>query len=113
MCLCIAPITTEEKRDHFGTIAVDVHRMFHHDSTALTTLASGLGWISAGLPHIQGVHRNLRTNPVGTQITHSKSEFALSMLRELFVLSTMDSTDRCLVLSPSTRVVQFPCEGQG
>ena len=54
----------EQKRDHFGTVAIDVHRMFHHDSTALTTRASGLGWTSAGLPHIQGVHRNLCTNPV-------------------------------------------------
>ena len=28
------------------------------------TRASGLGWTPAGLPHTQGVHRNLRTNPV-------------------------------------------------
>ena len=43
---------------------VDVPCMLHHDrdSTALTTRASGLGWTSAGLPHIQGVYRNLRTS---------------------------------------------------
>ena len=46
------------------SVAIDVHRIIHHDSTSLTTRASGLGWTSAGLPHIQGVHRNLRTNPV-------------------------------------------------
>ena len=23
----------EQKRDHFGTVAIDVHHMFHHDST--------------------------------------------------------------------------------
>ena len=54
----------EKKRDHFRTAEIDVHRMFHHDSTALTTRASGLSWTSAGLPHIQGVHKNLRKKPV-------------------------------------------------
>ena len=66
--VCECPFTLhqeeEQKRDHFGEVAIDVHRMFHHDSTALTTRASGLGWISAALPRIQGVHRNLHTNPV-------------------------------------------------
>ena len=27
----------EQKIDHFRTVAIDVHRMFHHDSTALAT----------------------------------------------------------------------------
>ena len=74
MCLCITSraeeklrafaLHQEQKRNHFGAVAMDVHRMFHHDSTALTARASSLGWTSAGLPHIQRVHRNLRTNPV-------------------------------------------------
>ena len=74
MCHCITP---RAEASHFGTVAIDFHRMFHHDSTALTTQASGLGWTSAGLPHIQGVHRNLRTNPVDPSnplqtLTHTK-----------------------------------------
>ena len=65
MCECALGLRQEEqKRDRFGTVAIDVHRMFDHDSTALTTRAPGLDWTSAGLPLIQGVHRNLRTNPV-------------------------------------------------
>ena len=61
---CAFHLHQKQKRDHFGTVAIDVHRMFYHDSTALTTRASSLGWTSAGLPHTQEVHRNLRTNPV-------------------------------------------------
>ena len=41
----------EQERDHFGTVAIDVHRMFHHDSTTPTHRASGLGWTYAGPPH--------------------------------------------------------------
>ena len=65
VCECAFALHQEQKRDHFGTVAIDVHRIFHHDSTALqTTRASGLGWASAGLPHMQGVHRSSNTNPV-------------------------------------------------
>ena len=66
MLMCTFVFHQNQKRGHFGTVAIDVHRMFHHDSTALTTRASGLGWTSAGLLliYIQGVYRNLRTNPV-------------------------------------------------
>ena len=62
VCECAFALRQEQKRGYFGTVAIDVHRMFHHDSTTLTTRASGLGWTSAGLPHIQGVHRKLLTN---------------------------------------------------
>ena len=76
--LCAFALHQEQKRYHFGTVAVDVHRMFHHDPTALTTRASGLGWTSAGLPHKRGVHRNLRTNLVDPRsplqkLTHTKT----------------------------------------
>ena len=64
MCMCAFALPQEQKRNRFGTVAFDVHRMFHHDETALTTRASGLGWTSAGLPHMQEVHSNWRTNPV-------------------------------------------------
>ena len=66
VCECAFALHQEQKRDHFGTVAIDVHRIFHHDSTALqTTRASDLGWASsAALPHIQGVHRSSNTNPV-------------------------------------------------
>ena len=53
----------EQKRHHFGAVAINVRRMFRHDPTAKTR-ASGLDWTSAGLPHIHGAHSNLRTNPV-------------------------------------------------
>ena len=53
----------EQKRHHFGAVAINVRRMFHHGSTAKTR-ASRLDWTSAGLPHIHGAHSNLRTNPV-------------------------------------------------
>ena len=50
-------------RDHFGAVAIDVHRMFHHDPTPkYPSITPGLD--PAGLPPIHGVHRNLRTNPV-------------------------------------------------
>ena len=65
VCECTFALYQEQKSHHFGTVATDVHRIFHHDSAALTTRASGLGETSAGLPHIHGVHRNTRTNPVG------------------------------------------------
>ena len=64
VCECAFALHQEKKRDHFGTVAIDVHRMLHHDSIAPTTRATGLGWTSGGQPHIQGVHRNLRANPV-------------------------------------------------
>ena len=64
MCECAFALHQEQKRYNFGAVAIDVQRMFHHDSTAQETRASGLGWTSPGLPHIQGVHRNLRTNTV-------------------------------------------------
>ena len=31
---CAFALHQEQKRDHFGAAAIDVHRMFHHDSTA-------------------------------------------------------------------------------
>ena len=64
VCECAFALHQEQKTDHLGAEAIDVHRMFHHDSTALITRASGLGRTSAGLPHIQQVRRNLRLNPV-------------------------------------------------
>ena len=75
----------EQKRDHFGTVAIDVHRVFPHGSTAPIPRASGLGRTSFGLPHTQGVHRNLRTNPVDPNSPlHSY---------QIFVLCILNSTD--------------------
>ena len=34
VCECAFALHQEQKRDHFGALAIDVHRMFHHDSTA-------------------------------------------------------------------------------
>ena len=82
----------KKKRDHFGTAAIGVHRM-HHDSTSLSTRAPGLGWTSADLPHINGVHRNLRTNQVDP----------CSPLQKLAIYCYIH-TDRCLFLSTSMRV---------
>ena len=79
----------EQKRDHFGTVAIDVHRMFDHDSTALTTRASGLGWTSsAGLLHIQGVHRNLRTNPVDPRSPLQKLTHTITLIVSCILNST-------------------------
>ena len=121
---------------HFGTsVAIDVHvhRMFHHGSTALLrTRASGLlRYTSAGLPHKQlakmsfdeifdltagvyfnfynkqGLHRNLRTNPVDPSSPLQKLILSINcfMCTEL---------RRCLVLSPSMRIIQqFPRAEQG
>ena len=53
VCECAFALHQEQKRENFGTVAIDVHRMLHHDSAAaLTTRASGLGWTSPGLPHL-------------------------------------------------------------
>ena len=98
-------IDEEQKRDHFGTVAIDVHRMFHHDSTALTARASGLG--PAGLPHIQGVHRNLRTNPVDPscplqKLTHTTNTYCF-MHAEFC---------RCLVLSPQCGLYSFRAQNK-
>ena len=91
VCECAFALHQEQKRDHFGAVAIDAHRMFHRDSTALETPASGLGWTSAGLPHIQGVHGNLRTNPVDPssplqKLTHTTTT-------TLFVACVLNSTD--------------------
>ena len=41
VCACAFALHQEQKkRDHLGTVAIDVHRMFHRDSTALTTRPS-------------------------------------------------------------------------
>ena len=61
-------------------VAIDVHHMFHHDSKAPTTRASRLGWTSAGLPHVQGVHRNLRTSPVDPRSPLQKLTHTINLL---------------------------------
>ena len=76
--------------DHFGAVAIDVHRMFHHDSTALTTRASGLGWTPAGLPHIQRVHRNLRTNPVDPSSPLQRLTHTITFIVSCILNSTLD-----------------------
>ena len=101
VCECAFASHQERKRDHFGTVAIDVHGMFHHDSTALTTRASGLGWTSAGLPHIHGVHRNLRTNPVDPS----------SPLQKL-THTVINIFHRCLFLSSSMRVGLYSSRAQ-
>ena len=73
------------RREITGAVAIDVHRLFHHDSTALTTRASGQGWTPAGVPHIQGVHRNLRINPIDPssplqQLTHTTVTLIVSCI---------------------------------
>ena len=111
VCECAFALHQEKKRDHFGTVAIGVHRMFHHDSTALTTRASGLGRTSAGLLHIHGVHMNLRTNPVDPSSPLQTSTHTITLI----VLYCFMNTEfhRCLVLSSSMRVIQFPCAEQG
>ena len=89
VCECAFALRQEQKRDHFGTVAVDAHRMLHHDSTVLTTRASGPGWNSAGLPHIQGVHRNLRTNLVDPRSPLQKLIHTINLLTNIFVLQAL------------------------
>ena len=107
VCGCVFSLHQDQNRDHFGTIAIDIHGMFRHDSTARTTRASGLGWTSTGLPHIQGVHRNLRTNQVDPSSLPQKLPHTISTTS-----STHTEFHRWLVLSPSVRVIQFPCAEQ-
>ena len=106
--VCAFALHQEPKRDLFRTVAIDVHRMSHHDSTALTTRASGLDWTSAGLPHIQGVHRNLRANPVDPSSPLQKLTHTIKIM-----CSMHTEFHTCLVFSLSKRVIQFPCAGQG
>ena len=130
VCECAFALRQEQKRDHFGTVAINVHRMFHHDSTALTTRASGLGWTSAGLPHLRGVHENLRTNPVNPRClffffflsSGGWGKIKLPKVPIPKVNSHCCNTccfmhtefHRSLVLSSSTRVIaQFPCAEHG
>ena len=89
VCECAFALHQERQIYHFGTVAIDVHRVFHHDSTALTTRASGRGWTSAALPHIQGVHRNLRTSPVNPSSPLQKLTHAIAIL----VWCILNSTD--------------------
>ena len=86
---CASASHEEQIRDRFGTVAIDAHRMFHHDSMTLTTRASGVGWTSAFLPHIKGVHTNLRTNPVYPSSPLQKSTHTITLL----VSSILNSTD--------------------
>ena len=108
VCECAFALHQEQKRDRFGTVAIDIHRMFHHDSIALPTRASGLGWTSAGLPHTQGVPRNLRTNPVDPSSPPQK--LAHTTTTNNYLVHT--GFHICLVLSPSMPVIQFPCTEQ-
>ena len=85
---CAFALHQQQKRYHFGTVAIDAHRMFHHDSTALTTQASGLGWTAASLPHIQGVHRGLRTNPVDQSSPLQKLTHAITLIVSCILNST-------------------------
>ena len=103
VCECAFALHQEQKRDHIGTVAIDVHPMFHHDSTALTTRASGLGWTFADLPHIQGVHRNLRTTPVDPSSPLQK----LSHTVTIIVSCILNSTYICLVLYPRFGLYSF------
>ena len=56
LCLQISYNQEEQKRYHLvRSMAIDTttSRMLHHDSTALTRASqTGLGWTSAGLPHV-------------------------------------------------------------
>ena len=90
------------ERDDFATVANDVHRMFHHDSTALTTRASGLGWTCAGLPR--------STQELACEPGRPKEPTPRTAVT-LIVSCILNSTDVCL--SPSMRVAQFPCAEQG
>ena len=109
--ICAFTLHQEQKRDHFGAGAINVHRMFDRDSTAPTTRSSGLGWTSAGVPHIQQIHRNLRTNPVDPSSPLQKLTHTITLIY-CFMHNILDSTDRCLVLSPLMQIVQFPCAEQ-
>ena len=109
VCECAFALHQKQKRDHSGTVAIDVHRMFHHDSTALTTRTSGLGWTSAGLPHTQGVCRSLRTNPVDPssplqKLTQSTITFIVSCI--------LISTDVWFCPPQCGLAIQFPCAEQ-
>ena len=104
VCGCAFSLHPEQERDHFRTVAIDVYRTFHHDSIALTTRAPGVGWFSAGLLHIQAVHKNLRTNPVDPSSPLQKLTHSITIT---WFMHT--EFHRCLVLSLSLRVIQFPC----
>ena len=103
VCECALALHQEQKRYHLEAVAIDAHRMLHHHSTQKNPeCSSGLGWTSAGLPHIQGVHRNLRTNPVGPNsplqtLTHTVA----------IVSCITHSTYKCLGLCPSRALYSF------
>ena len=82
--------------------------IFHHDSTALTTRASGLGWASAGLPHTQRVHRNLRTNPADPSSPLQKSTHTRTLI--VSCVRVLTSSDVCFC-PPQCGL--FPCAEQG
>ena len=88
VCECAFAIRQEQKTHHFAAVAIDVHRMFHHDSTALTARVSGLGWTSAGPPHTQRVHRNLRTNPVNPSSALQKLTHTIKLIVSRILNST-------------------------
>ena len=75
-------ITSEQQR------STPTACMFRNDSKALTTRASGLGWTSAGLPHIQGVHKNLRTNPVDPSSPLQKLTHTITLIVSCILNST-------------------------
>ena len=87
VCLCIT--SRAEKRDHFGAVAIDVHRMFHHDSTAQNP--EHQAWAGTSLAchiHIQGVHNNLRTNPVDLSSPLQKLTHTVTLIVSYILNST-------------------------
>ena len=61
--------------------------------------ASGLGWTSARLPHIQRVHMNLRTNPVDPSSPLQKLTHTITLI----VSCILNSTDNLMsgIVSPN------------
>ena len=107
VCLCITPRAEERSLWNLSD-----RRPPHvpYDSTTLTTRASDLGWTSTSLPNLQGVHKNLRTNPVHPSSPLQKLTHTIPGNTYCFIHTKFH---RCLVLSPSMRVVQFSCAEQG
>ena len=100
VCECAFALHQDQKRDHLGAVAIDIHLMFRHDLTEKTpSIRPGL---DIRLPHIQGVHRNLRTNPLDPSSP-------LQKLTQTVTLNCFMHTAFyiCLVLSASRGLYSF------
>ena len=101
VCQCDFALHQEQKRDHFGTVAIDVHSMFHYDSAA--EKPEHQAWAGPPLAchiyrectgtcvqtqELAHEHKNLRTNPVDPSSPLQKLTHSVTLIVSCILNST-------------------------